>query len=76
MPEDLSFEAAFEQLNEKVQALERGGLSLEEATRLFKEGMVLARRCDELLTRAGLKVEQLKEVYADYSADAAPPGEE
>ena len=75
MPEELSFEAAFQQLNEKVQALERGGLSLEEATRLFEEGMALARRCNEVLSQAELKVEQLKETYADYLVDAAPSEE-
>ena len=72
MPQELSFEAAFQQLNEKVQALETGGVSLEEATRLFEEGMALARRCNELLSRAELKVEQLKETYADYLVDATP----
>ncbi len=76
MPQDLSFEAAFQQLNEKVEALETGGLSLEEATRLFEEGMALARRCNELLSRAELKVEQLKETYAEYLTEGAPPSEE
>ena len=76
MPEELSFEAAFQQLNEKVQALERGGLSLEEATRLFEEGMALARRCNEVLSQAELKVEQLKETYADYLVEGASASEE
>ena len=65
MPENLSFEAAFQQLSQKVQALEKGGMSLEEATRLFEEGMELVKQCNQLLSQAELKIEQLRETYAD-----------
>ena len=65
MPENLSFEAAFQQLSQKVQALEKGGMSLEEATRLFEEGMELVKQCNQLLSQAELKIEQLREAYAD-----------
>ena len=50
MEEKLSFEEAFTRLEEKVQALEAGGLTLAEATSLFEEGMHLARLCNELLS--------------------------
>jgi len=65
MPENLSFEAAFQQLSQKVQALEKGGMSLEEATRLFEEGMELVKQCNQLLSQTELKIEQLRETYAD-----------
>jgi exodeoxyribonuclease VII small subunit len=66
MPEKLFFEEAFRLLNQKVQALEKGGLTLDEATRLFEEGVELVKQCNQLLSQAELKVEQLKEAYGDY----------
>ena len=39
----LSFEQALNRLDETVQALETGGLSLAEATGLYEEGIKLAR---------------------------------
>ena len=66
MSQDLSFEAAFQLLSQKVQALEKGGLSLDEATRLFEEGMELAKCCSQLLSQTELKIEQLRETYAEY----------
>lgn len=76
MPEDLSFEAAFQQLNEKVQALEKGGLSLDEATRLFEEGMELVKQCNQLLSQTELKIEQLRETYADVLGQGSPQDED
>lgn len=56
----LSFEEAFVQLERTVQALEGGGLTLEQATTLFQEGMRLARFCHETLDATELKVRQLQ----------------
>ena len=75
MQEDLSFEAAFKQLSEKVEVLEKGGLSLEEATRLFEEGMELVKRCNQLLSQAELKIERLREDYSDVLAREPAPEE-
>ena len=44
----LTFEQALNRLEETVQALETSGLSLDDATRLFEEGMKLARVCSEM----------------------------
>ncbi len=63
--ENLSFEEAFQLLEEKVQALEAGGLTLEEATRLFEEGMRLARICNEVLSAAELKVTRLRTAFGE-----------
>lgn len=70
--EGTSFEDAYGRLNETVRALESGSLTLEEATRLYEEGMALVRLCNELLTAAELKVTQLKEVHADPSRQSPP----
>ena len=57
----LSFEEAFRRLNEMAQLLEDGGLSLDEATARFAEGMDLVRRCNQLLDEAELKITTLKD---------------
>lgn len=64
-PEDLSFEEAFARLEQTVQSLEAGGLTLEEATRLFEEGMRVARMCNERLSAAELKVTRLQTAFGE-----------
>ena len=62
---DLTFEDALAKLNDAVQEMEAGGLTLDEATRKFEEGMSLARRCSELLTEAELKITRIKTAYGE-----------
>ncbi|MBM3925787.1 MAG: exodeoxyribonuclease VII small subunit [SAR202 cluster bacterium] len=59
-PQFSSFEEAFRKLEETAQALEQGSLSLSDATTLYEQGMRLAQVCNDLLTRAELKITQLK----------------
>ena len=59
--DSLSFEEAFLRLNEMAQSLEDGGLSLNDATARFAEGMDLVRRCNQLLDEAELKITTLKD---------------
>ncbi len=61
----LSFEEALERLDETVQALEAGGLSLSEATRLFEEGMKLARYSSEMLASAELRITRIQTAYGE-----------
>ena len=56
---ELTFEAAFQELEETVQRLENGELTLDEAIALFERGQALARLCDEKLEQAELRVDQL-----------------
>ena len=56
---DLSFEAAFEELESVVEQLEEGALSLEESIALYERGQMLARLCQERLDQAELRVDQL-----------------
>jgi len=60
MDEQLSFEEALGRLEKIVQALQEGGLSLEESIALFEEGTTLAKTCDERLDAAELKITQLQ----------------
>ena len=57
--ENLTFEQAFSELEETVQKLEAGGLTLEESLALFEWGQALAARCNVQLDEADLKVRQL-----------------
>ena len=60
-----SFEQALNRLDETVKALESGGLSLAEATRLFEDGMKLARICSEMLASAELRVSRIRTAYGE-----------
>jgi len=57
--DELTFEEAFTKLEETVQQLEEGGLSLEQSLALFEEGQALATYCNQQLEEAELKVETL-----------------
>ena len=62
---DLTFEQALERLDNTVQALESGGLSLEEATRLYEEGIGLARMCSEALASAELRITRIRTAHGE-----------
>lgn len=55
------FEADLAALQGKVQALQRGTVSLDEALRAFEEGIALYRRCSAALRTAELRVAKLVE---------------
>jgi exodeoxyribonuclease VII small subunit len=60
MTQETSFEAAFAELEDVVERLEEGELSLEESIALYERGQALARLCQERLDQAELRVEQLE----------------
>ncbi len=76
---DLSFEQAMGRLDETVAALEAGGLALADATRLFEEGMKLARLCSEMLASAELRITRIQTAYGEQmrmleeQGQAGPP---
>jgi len=57
--ENLTFEQAFGELEETVQKLEAGGLTLEESLALFERGQALAALCNVQIDEAELKISQL-----------------
>lgn len=57
--EALSFEDTYGRLEEIIQTLEEGTLSLEESVNLYEEGMQLARHCGQKLDAAELKVTEV-----------------
>ncbi len=58
-PDQLTFEQAFRQLEEVVQKLEAGDLTLEDSLALFERGMALARLCEGRLDEAEQRVSQI-----------------
>ncbi|MGE5073007.1 MAG: exodeoxyribonuclease VII small subunit [Anaerolineae bacterium] len=57
--DQLTYEAAFAELQAIIEALEGEQGSLDDATSLYERGQALVKRCQELLDRAELKVRQL-----------------
>lgn len=53
------FEAALENLEELVEAMEEGDLSLEESLQAFEKGVKLTRECQTALDKAEQKVHLL-----------------
>ena len=56
---DLSYEAAFAELETVVAALEGEQRPLDEAIALYERGQALSKHCAALLEKAELKVRQL-----------------
>jgi exodeoxyribonuclease VII small subunit len=56
---ELSFEAAYAELETIIGRLESGELSLEESVELFERGRKLSEHCQALLDKAELRVNQL-----------------
>ena len=50
--EALSFEDSYSRLEQVIERLENGELSLEESVALYEEGMSLAKHCGRHLDRA------------------------
>jgi exodeoxyribonuclease VII small subunit len=68
--EELSFEAARDELEQVVQRLEDGSTSLEQALALWERGEALYRACRTRLEAAEARIEKLSEALAE------PPGDQ
>jgi exodeoxyribonuclease VII small subunit len=64
-----SFENNVLRLQEISELLEKEGLSLEEAIRLYEEGVLLSKSCIEELKRAELKISQIKAKAREISSE-------
>ncbi len=54
-----TFEELYTELEETVQRLEAGNLTLDESLALYERGMELARRCGVQLDQAELRIKEL-----------------
>lgn len=57
----LTYEQAFEELQDTIAALESGDKPLEDTLALYERGQALYKRCTDLLDKAELKIQQLTE---------------
>jgi exodeoxyribonuclease VII small subunit len=55
---ELSYEQAYQQLDQILQSLESGDLPLEESLKLYELGATLAAHCARKLDEAELRVRQ------------------
>lgn len=62
MSKSISFEESIKELENIVEKLEKGDLSLEESLKHFEKGINLSKKCQELLSSAEQKIEKLAEV--------------
>ncbi|MGH9775103.1 MAG: exodeoxyribonuclease VII small subunit [Candidatus Acidiferrales bacterium] len=71
------FERSLARLEEVVKRLENAELSLDEAMKLFEEGVILSRECQKQLEEAEGRVEiLLKKADGKVSAEPFEPEEE
>lgn len=71
---NINFEKSLESLNELVEKMEQGNLSLEASLKSFEQGVTLIRQCQQALNQAEQKVsilieQQGKDVLEDFDND-------
>ncbi len=64
----IDFEKALDQLEDLVDDMENGDLSLEESLRAFEQGIKLTRDCQSALSQAEQKVQMLIEENGKLTA--------
>lgn len=66
-PQKGSLEGSLKRLEEIVETLEQGKVSLDEAVKLYEEGIALSKECAEKLKASELKIRKLaKSVGGDF----------
>ena len=71
---DLSFENALTQLEGIIERIERG-VGLEEAIGEYERGVVLIRRCKDILQKAEQRVDELNRQAAGLDRASGAPEE-
>ena len=64
---NLSFEKALALLDETVQSLERGNLSLSQAMSTYERGMELAQWCNQKLASAELRITEIRTCFNEQT---------
>ncbi len=68
----MDFEKKLSRLEEIVQKMEKGDLTLDDSLKLFEEGIKLSRDCQSQLTKAEAQVKKLVSVDALGKAVTEP----
>lgn len=69
-PPDIPFEQALAELEDLVERMESGELSLEESLASFEKGVALTRNCQKALSEAEQKVRILTDNTPDADTEA------
>jgi exodeoxyribonuclease VII small subunit len=67
--ESLSFEKAFERLEQILEKMNSGKTPLEESLKIFEEAEKLIGNCSQKLTQAEQKIEQLLKNKGELALD-------
>lgn len=67
--ETLTFENSLAELEDLVETLEKGDLSLEDSLKSFERGVELTRTCQEALNQAEQKIQILTDKRIDGEPD-------
>ena len=63
-----SFEQSLKRLERIVEQLEEGEITLDEALKMYEEGIELSKSCIEKLTQAELRLKKLsKDINGNFS---------
>ncbi len=77
--DSLSFEEALALLEQTVEALESGGLTIAESTEMYERGMKLALKCNEMLAQAETRITLVQTSFSEQmrmiEPDNMPTGE-
>lgn len=57
---NISFEKSIMRLKEISELLENQEISIDDSIKLYEEGVLLAKKCYDLLKKAELKITELK----------------
>ena len=64
---DNSFERQLKRLEEIVETLEQGEVSLDEAIKMYEEGVQISKQCLEKLNQAELRLKRLsKDINGNF----------
>ena len=65
----IDFESSLEQLQQLVEQMEEGELSLEDSLKAFEKGIKLTRECQQALQEAEQKVQMLMESNGELQTE-------
>ena len=57
---ELSFEDSLKQLEKIVEQLESGDIDLEKSVKLYEEGMILKKNCEDKLKKVEMQIKKIK----------------
>lgn len=64
---DASFEGQLKRLEKIVQTLEQGEVSLDQAVKMYEEGVEISKQCLEKLNQAELRLKRLsKDINGNF----------